>query len=123
MIFRGDGRVVDDQSDLAPVFELDLAQALAADERARAVADDGAHVQAHAVSVRTSMPRILALHAADHAHRHALGGALLQQLDDRRVLDLGVVDRELLPGARDERASSISRAFSGLTTRFDLPGA
>src|SRR4051794_18719782 len=41
-----DGRVLDDDADLAPIFELEPAQALAADEGLAAVADDGADVQA-----------------------------------------------------------------------------
>ena len=45
-----DPAVVHDDADLAPAVELELAQALAADERRRAVADDGADVQAQARS-------------------------------------------------------------------------
>ncbi len=44
-IFRAIAAVGDDDADLAAAVELQLAQALAADERRRAVAHDGAHVQ------------------------------------------------------------------------------
>src|SRR5262245_55143604 len=40
-----DLRIVDNDANLPAFLELQLAEALAADERARAVADDGPHVQ------------------------------------------------------------------------------
>ena len=47
-IFFAIARLADDDADLAPAVQLQLAQALAADERRGAVADDGAHVQPQA---------------------------------------------------------------------------
>ena len=62
-------------------------------------------------SLRSSNAGVLALHAADDAHLDALGGALLQQLDHRRVLDLGVVDRQFRSGAGDEGAQHRARVL------------
>ena len=53
----GDPRVGDDHADLAPAVELQLAQALAADEAGRAVADDGPHVQAQVGQLAGTRPR------------------------------------------------------------------
>ena len=64
--------------DLAPAAELVLAQALTADERARAVADDRSDVQRGSTSAAAlQSPSLAALDAADDPDPHALGGALL----------------------------------------------
>ena len=96
-IFFAIARVADDDADLAAAVELQLAQALAADERGRAVADDRPHVQAQAGSLRASTPATPLLDLADDPDLDAgLARAPASSLQHQPVADLGVVDQQLL---------------------------
>ncbi len=66
-------RVVDDQTDLTPFFQLALRQALAADEHVRAVPHDRAHVLAHRRQLVLFDAVVLALDRAKDTDRDALG--------------------------------------------------
>ena len=82
--------VVDDDADLAALFELEAPQALAADERPAAVTDDGAHVKPLArIFFALDLP--LRLDLADDAHVDA-------RVDPLR--DAGAASHRRSPGGR-----------------------
>src|SRR5687768_13867106 len=104
---RGGAR---DQADLAALVEVQLAQALAADEGPAAVAHDRANVEAAGkrpgVEGR-SLPLLLEL--AQNSHLHALRCQLLQQSDYRVVGHAGIVDLERQPRPAQEPGQPAAR--------------
>ena len=94
-----DGGVGDHHTDLAALIELGAPKALTADEGARAVADDRPRVEAQRLQ-RPHADRVAsALELPDHPDIDAGGRLRLQQLDERRILDVDVVDQQLPFGA------------------------
>ena len=111
-----------DDADFAAAVELELAQALAADEEGRAVADDGADVQAQA-GQRPGRDAVQALvDLADDADLDAGLAPLGERAQRHAVGDLDVVDQQLLARPGDERGQRLARDFSGLTTKRSCPG-
>jgi len=103
-----DLRVADDDADLASGVELDLAHALAADERAHAVADDRAHVQPSSGKLLHLEVAAALAHAPEDAHVDAGFRALLEEIDHRAVGDLRIVDQELPACLADERTQALA---------------
>jgi hypothetical protein len=101
--------VADDHAHLAPGVELELAQALAADEGAIAVAHDHPDVQALPRILLRLQPGASLGELAENTDVDSGLRALLQQRDDRAVADLRVVDQEVLARLFDEGRQSLAR--------------
>ena len=111
----------DDDADLAPAVQLQLAQALAADEGRGAVADDGAHVQPQLASLRTLMPAIAFSSLPRIRISTPAFGALLQHF----WIALSLTWRRRSAAASCAplmNAVSRAREFSGLTTKRACDG-
>ena len=109
-ICRTTSFVGDDDADLAPLLELESPQALAADERALAVADDRADVQPPArVTLVLDVAAPLRFEPADDPHVDAGLHPLRQQPQHRIVGRLRVVDQQLLARALDEPGEPLAR--------------
>src|SRR5436190_980824 len=98
-----------DDADFAPLVQFEPSQALTADERVLAVADDGADVQTVAGKCLMNEPVAARAHFADDPDVDALLRAFLEQADDPHVADLRIVDEQLRLRLADERGQLLSR--------------
>ena len=121
-------RVVDDHADLAPTIELQLAEALAADESARTITHHRPHVQPQIGKLARLHAGQRLLDLADYAYLDSGANAVLENPLQKIVADLLVVDQQLLLRAADERRQQLARGLGAddqavVDRRIRLAGA
>src|SRR5579863_2152394 len=94
--------IAENDAHFAPGVQLNLTQALTADERQPAVADHGARMEPQPRKLRHLELFAWASHSAHHFNFGAGSCPILQEEQHCRIADLGVVNQQLLAGATNK---------------------